>query len=251
MDKDICGVAEWNIASNSGLTLTDSQSNSVTLRYPASSHRLTDPIWLSIAPVAEVTTMAFTIKTVGDKYYQAVATGLKKTFAEGTQTKFDLPINAKWKEGTFQKCYKRISDISDVTAGKYMIVATTTSLGTLYLPNVVCTTGSPQGAAAPDKDTIWMNHDEEWEIVPGVGGVEIKNGDNYLYNSGSGLRVGPTSATWVVSTHPQYNDFFKIEKDGTYCCGVASGDWRACGFSSPLYSTDEGTNKIKLYKRVN
>lgn len=124
MDQNIVGIANWDVRKMDDITLETGASNKVTVKYAAESHKLSDPIWISIAPVTEVGSLTFRIKVAENTYLCATKTlGNKLAFAANSLKKFDIPVKAdSWELKTISEAYALVTEAPSDWKGQYLIV---------------------------------------------------------------------------------------------------------------------------------
>lgn len=155
--------------------------------------------------------------------------------------------------------YVKVTSLSDLTAGTYVIVN-----DNYYLPNVAATNSSPvkndnTKVTISDNALSSVGDDMTWEFSGNVSAMTIKStiaGNYYLVNtstsSNTGIRVNTTSGkTWTISEYSGTAGAFSL-KDNTnnrYCASYSSGgDWRSYNTYNHANYSDGG--RIYLYKKT-
>lgn len=141
---------------------------------------------------------------------------------------------------TVKETWSKITNISQVVNGEYVVLAKTTENGDYgYLPT---TTTSSAPVYVPQTifdgstevvETAALDNVMRWSITKGVDGkLTIKNADGkYLYceNDNKGLKVGETSDTWVIEEHAKSKLAFSLKSNTNprYVGVYNAADWRS------------------------
>ena len=152
--------------------------------------------------------------------------------------------------------YSKVSSLSDVTEGEYIIVN-----DGYYLPNAIATNAGPvksENTKVSVSNNVVQNVTEDmtWTLTGSASAMTIKStiaGSYYLVVSGNGnsnLRVTTTTGrTWTISDYPKSSGAFTL-KDNTnnrYCASYNT-DWRSYNTYNASNYADDG--KISLYKKT-
>ncbi|MBQ7382640.1 MAG: InlB B-repeat-containing protein [Paludibacteraceae bacterium] len=166
--------------------------------------------------------------------------------------------------------WSQITDATNVTAGTYVIVAST-STQTGYLPTATASSSGPlfttSGLTIADgKITSTVTDAMKWTFSSGswdddydyMEGISITNQDaTPLYlnntNANNGVRVDNTSdKTWTFQNHESgASDVLSMWCNGRYCGVYNNADWRSyTTYDATNYEADAGSSKIKLFKQT-
>ena len=156
--------------------------------------------------------------------------------------------------------WERVTSLSDITAGTYVILN-----GPFYLPNVAATNGTTSSVNQINISTKsvsvsgnYLNGtvaaDMQWNFSgTNTNAMTVRSAANnyYLYttNSNTGLRVNTTSDTWAFDT---YSTGFSMRSasNGRYCAVYTAGnDWRSYDTrNASNYQTNNGS--LDIYKKT-
>lgn len=154
-----------------------------------------------------------------------------------------------------------VTSLSDITAGQYVIVAST-STKTGYFPSADNTTSAPSYITTGltilnNKITSAVTDAMYFEFTGTTSEMSIKNASgSYLYaiNNNNGLRVGGTSDTWTISAHKskEANAFQFVDATQSRYIGVYSNqDWRCyTTVDATNFTNATGSSKLFLYKKT-
>lgn len=167
--------------------------------------------------------------------------------------------------------WSQITDATNVTAGTYVIVAST-STQTGYLPTATASSSGPlfttSGLTIADgKITSTVTDAMKWTFSAGswddenkyMEGISITNQDATplkLYNisdKNNGVRVNsPSDQTWTIGNHESGTaDVLYMWCNGRYCGVYNNADWRSyTTYDANNYEADAGSSKIKLFKQT-
>ena len=166
--------------------------------------------------------------------------------------------------------WNQITDATNVTAGTYVIVAST-STQTGYLPTATASSSGPlfttSGLTIADgKITSTVTDAMKWTFSAGswddeykyMEGISITNQDATplkLYNisNNNGVRVNsPSDQTWTIGNHESgTDDVLYMWCNSRYCGVYNNADWRSyTTYNASNYETDAGSSKIKLFKQT-
>ena len=155
--------------------------------------------------------------------------------------------------------YVKITSLSDITAGTYVIVN-----DGYYLPNAAATGSSPvknddTKVTVSDNTLSNVTDAMTWTFSGSVSQMTIKStiaGNYYLVNtsstSNSGIRVNTTTGkTWTISEYSEGSGAFSLKDNSNerYCATYKSGsDWRSYTSYNATNYGDGG--KVYLYKKT-
>lgn len=183
-----------------------------------------------------------------------------QSFTSGTaktaSAEFVMPAQDVEVSGSFvekPKEFVRITNLNDITPGKYIIVnngnylpntskgaSTAPSLGTFAQGTIVNDAISSEKAPA---DAIWY-------FTQATGGFYIRNAESngdYLYatNNNNGIRVHTTKDSWTFENHGTGTFAMKDATNGRYCATFTS-DWRS--YTTKDYSNYNDEGHLMLYR---
>ncbi|MBO4263938.1 MAG: hypothetical protein J5871_04590 [Bacteroidales bacterium] len=124
-DKPVVGTASMDLTENDDLVLGSDAGSRVTLQYAANTQKLTDPIWLSIAPVSGIKALSFDFEVAEGVYLHGEAQigGDGLSFAAASQKKFTVPIDdEKWALKAYETGWVKVAEAPESWNGQYLIV---------------------------------------------------------------------------------------------------------------------------------
>ena len=166
--------------------------------------------------------------------------------------------------------WNQITDATNVTAGTYVIVASTTSY-TRCLPNNgnsdVAPSFSTDVTISNGQITSTVTDAMKWNFSAGTWDddddakymheiviTSVEETPRYLHNinNNNGVRINATSDTWTIGNHESGTaDVLYMWCNGRYCGVYNNADWRSyTTYDAANYEADAGSSKIKLFKQT-
>lgn len=124
-DQPVAGVATWDLTADGDLVLEDvGASSQVVLKYEPGTHKISDPLWLSIAPVSGVNAISFDFLVAENVYLhgETAIEGAGLSFAAASMKKFNLPVSDKWDLKYYKDSYEKVASEPADWSGEYLIV---------------------------------------------------------------------------------------------------------------------------------
>ena len=243
-------------------------ANSIKITYdPATAPTAADfKAWFNVLPgifsdvkiAIETENYTATITRTGDVLYEA-----GKLYKVSTSIK-----ESKWQEkAPAEKKWIRITSLSNITEGDYVIVAKT-STKTGYLPSAttsqapIYTTSGLDISADSTEITSAVSEDMYFHFAGTTSNMTVTNAKGvklYMTNTSNGIRIGTPSDTtfaWIITewsdTKTSYTDLFAFcGSTITRYLGVYNDqDWRCyTSLTYTNFTNDTGSSKIYLYKK--
>lgn len=183
---------------------------------------------------------------------QSFTTGTAKT----ANAAFVMPAQDVEVSGSFvdkPKEFVRITNLNDLTPGKYIIVNNGN-----YLPNISTGASTPPSLGTFTQGTIVNDAISSekapanaiWYFTQATGGFYIRNAESngdYLYatNNNNGIRVHTTKDSWTFENHGTGTFAMKDATNGRYCATYTS-DWRS--YTTKDYSNYNDEGHLMLYR---